>query len=70
LPTNKILIFSVEYPITMWFDTHGFCYTTADLFQRLADVKVDIQKIPFPDKSWSLIFVIIYLSMYLTTNLL
>jgi SAM-dependent methyltransferase len=55
LPINKILMFGAEYSITTWFDTHGFCYTTADLFERLADVKVDIQKIPYPDESWSLI---------------
>jgi predicted SAM-dependent methyltransferase len=55
LPTDKILMFAAEYSIKKWFDSNGYQYTNADLFDRSADVKVDIQKMPFSDESWSLI---------------
>ncbi|MDR1375047.1 MAG: class I SAM-dependent methyltransferase [Treponema sp.] len=51
---SKILMFGAEPCIMSWFKMHGFKYTTADLYNR-ADIKVDIQKTPFPDECWSLI---------------
>lgn len=55
LPTDKILMFAAEYSIKQWFDKNKYKYTTADLFDRSADKKIDIQNISFPDESWSLI---------------
>jgi predicted SAM-dependent methyltransferase len=55
LPAFKILMFAAEYAIKKWFDKNHYEYTTADLFDRSAEVKVDIQKTPFPDESYSLI---------------
>ena len=55
VPQNNILIFGAEFSIKKWFDMNGFHYQTADLFDRSADFKVDIQNIPFPDESWKLI---------------
>jgi SAM-dependent methyltransferase len=53
-PCN-IIVFGPEYPIKIWLDKKSFDYTTADLFDRTADVKVDIQNISFPDEMWDLI---------------
>jgi hypothetical protein len=50
-----ILMFGAEYSIKEWFKTHGFSYTTADLFDKSADIEVDIHKTPFSDESWHLI---------------
>ena len=52
---GSILIFGAEYSILKWFDRGGYHYTTADLFDRTADIKVDIQNTPFSDESWKLI---------------
>jgi SAM-dependent methyltransferase len=54
LPFNKILFFA-EDPIVKWLDRNGLLYTTADLFDKTADIKVDIQDTRFSDESWSLI---------------
>ncbi|GHT56153.1 hypothetical protein AGMMS49982_22800 [Bacteroidia bacterium] len=48
-------MFAAEYSIKQWFDKNKYKYTTADLFDRSADKKIDIQNISFPDESWSLI---------------
>lgn len=55
LPKNKIIMFGAEYSIKKWFCKNGFRYITADLFNRSAHKKVDIQNIPFADESWELI---------------
>jgi SAM-dependent methyltransferase len=55
LSNTKILMFGSEYSIEKWFKRNGVAYTTADLFRKDADIKVDIQNIPFHDNSWSLI---------------
>jgi predicted SAM-dependent methyltransferase len=55
LPKNDIIMFGAEYSIEKWFERNGCAYTTADLFNRTADVKVDIQNTPFPDERWKLI---------------
>jgi predicted SAM-dependent methyltransferase len=48
-------MFGAERSIKKWFDRNGCRYTTVDLFDRTADVKVDIQNMQFPDKTWGLI---------------
>jgi len=55
MPNDNILVFGAELSIINWFDRNNCHYTTADLFDRTADVKVDIQNIPFPDESQELI---------------
>ena len=54
LPTS-ILMFGAEYSIRKWFDRKGYRYTTADISEPTADIKVDIQNTPFPDETWDLI---------------
>jgi ubiquinone/menaquinone biosynthesis C-methylase UbiE len=48
-------MFGAEHSIKEWFRRNQFRYTTADLFDQTVDIKVDIQKTPFSDESWSLI---------------
>lgn len=48
-------MFGAEPSIKKWFARNDCHYTTADLFDRSADVKADIQNIPFYDESWRLI---------------
>jgi predicted SAM-dependent methyltransferase len=48
-------MFGAEYSIKKWFDRNKFSYTTADLFDRSADVKVDIQNTSFENDAWDLI---------------
>ena len=55
--SNKpnILMFGAEYSIEKWFRNHDLLYTKADLFDRTAEIKVDILNTPFADNSWSII---------------
>jgi SAM-dependent methyltransferase len=55
LPVEKTLLFAAEYSIEKYFSAIGVRYTTADLFERDADIKVDIQNTRFADNSWSLV---------------
>jgi len=55
IPQNDILMFGPEFSIRKWLNRNGFRYQTADLFDRTADLKIDIQNIPFPDESYKLI---------------
>jgi predicted SAM-dependent methyltransferase len=48
-------MFGAEVSIQIWFQKNGYLYTTADLFDEDADIKVDIQKTSFPDETWSMI---------------
>jgi ubiquinone/menaquinone biosynthesis C-methylase UbiE len=48
-------MFGAEQSIKEWFKKRHFFYTTADLFDPSADMKVDIHKTNFLDESWSLI---------------
>jgi ubiquinone/menaquinone biosynthesis C-methylase UbiE len=48
-------MFGAEDSIKKWFKRNGYKYLTADLYDKSADVTVDIQKTPFPAESWSLI---------------
>jgi predicted SAM-dependent methyltransferase len=52
---NSIILFGAEYSIKKWFDRKGLLYTTADLFDRSANIKADIQNTAFADESWDLI---------------
>jgi len=52
---NDIIIFAPEYSIRKWLDKRDYKYTTADLFEPIVDIKVDIQNTPFPDDKWGLI---------------
>ncbi|MDR1602127.1 MAG: class I SAM-dependent methyltransferase [Tannerella sp.] len=52
---DGILMFGAELSIEKWFRRHGFRYRTADLFDRTAEIKTDIQATPFSDENWSLI---------------
>ena len=55
IPPDSILIIGAEPSIMNWLDRNNSHYTTADLFDRTADLKVDVQNIPYPDESWKLI---------------
>ena len=52
---NKILYFSLETSMMLWFKRKGISVTSADLFHP-ADLKLDIEHIDQPDASWDLIF--------------
>ena len=52
----NILMFGAEFAIERWFKKNNYAYSSADLFDRTADLKEDIQNISFPDESWSVIF--------------
>jgi predicted SAM-dependent methyltransferase len=54
LPFNRTLFFA-EDPVIKWLDRNELSYTVVDLFDRTADIKVDIQNTQFADESWSLI---------------
>lgn len=55
IPQDNILMIAAERSIIKWFNRNDCHYTTADLFNRTADVKVDVQNMPFSDESWKLI---------------
>jgi len=50
-----ILMFGAEYSMKKYFDRKNYRYTTADLFDRAADLTIDIQDIQLPDEQWDLI---------------
>ena len=52
---NNVLLFGAERSIENWLRRHGYDYRTADLFDRTAEMKMDIQDTSFDDGSWSLI---------------
>jgi predicted SAM-dependent methyltransferase len=52
---GNTIMFGGEHSIKRWFNRNGYRYTTADLFDRSADIKVDIQKTQFSDEEWDLI---------------
>jgi len=53
--SSKVLLFAPTYGLELWFKRHGIRTLYADLFNRVADVKVDIQKIPFEDNTFDFI---------------
>jgi len=54
-PGSKVLLFAPLYNMKLWFRRKGFEYTSADLFDRTADLKIDIQKTGLPDGGYDLI---------------
>lgn len=55
VPKDRILMLGAEFSIKKWFDMNGSRYLTADLFDRGADIKADIQDMPFPGDRWEII---------------
>ena len=54
LAGKRILYFAPVKPGNLWFDRNGIKATTADLYNE-ADLKLDVQNIDQPDKSWDVI---------------
>ena len=52
---KDILFFAPERSMTKWLDDSGITYTTADLMDEDADLKLDIQKTGLPDNSYDVI---------------
>jgi len=44
-----------EHAIELWLKQNNIPFTTADLYDKTADIELDIQQMPFQDKTWSLI---------------
>jgi SAM-dependent methyltransferase len=55
VPRNNILMFGAEFSIKKWFNINDCHYRTADLFNKVSDMKVDIQNTHFSDERWELI---------------
>jgi len=56
LKSSRILYFAPELSMMLWFRRHGISVKTADLFDRRADLKLDITSIDLPDGSEDIIF--------------
>lgn len=56
LKSSKILYFAPELSMMLWFKRHGIRVTTADLYDRKADLKLDMTKLDLADKSQDVIF--------------
>lgn len=56
LKSSKILYFAPELSMMLWFKKHGIKVTTADLFDKRTDLKLDLTKIDLPDGSEDIIF--------------
>ena len=54
-PEGNIIMFGAEDSIKKYFDRNNIRYITADLFDRKAHLKMDIQDIQLPDEQWDLI---------------
>jgi ubiquinone/menaquinone biosynthesis C-methylase UbiE len=52
---GNILMFGAEKSLKKYFDRNNNRYTTADLFDQTANLKIDIQEIQLPDEQWDLI---------------
>ncbi|GHV82969.1 hypothetical protein AGMMS50212_03090 [Spirochaetia bacterium] len=50
-----MLLFAGEFSVKKYFYRNGYNYVNADLFDKSADLKIDIQNMPFKDETWSLI---------------
>ena len=51
LKSSKILYFAPELSMMLWFRKHGIRVTTADLFDKRTDLKLDLTAIDLPDGS-------------------
>ena len=56
LEKSKILYFAPELSMSLWFRRHGIRVRTADLFDRRAELKLDITALDLPDASFDIIF--------------
>ena len=56
LKKSEILYFAPELSMMLWFRKHGIKVRTADLFDKRAELKLDITAIDFPDGSVDMIF--------------
>ncbi|MBR4404596.1 MAG: class I SAM-dependent methyltransferase [Clostridiales bacterium] len=56
LESSKILYFAPELSMMLWFKKHGIRVTTADLFDKRTDLKLDLTAIDLPDSSEDIIF--------------
>ena len=56
LRSSKILYFAPELSMMLWFRRHGIRVETADLFDKRADLKLDITALDLPDGSRDIVF--------------
>ncbi len=56
LRSSKVLLFAPELSMMLWFKRHGVNVVTADLFDKRADIKLDITDISLPDESEDIVF--------------
>ena len=56
LKKSEILYFAPELSMMLWFRRHGIKVRTADLFDRRADLKLDITALDLADSSVDMIF--------------
>lgn len=55
LRESRILYFAPEYSMMQWFKRNKIILTTADLFDRNTDLKIDITNIDMPDSSYDIV---------------
>lgn len=55
LKKSKILYFAPEYSMKKWFKRNGIDLTTADLFDKRADLKLDITDVDLPDGMYDVV---------------
>ncbi len=56
LRSSRVLLFAPELSIMLWFKRHGIKVTTADLFDRRTDLRLDLTDIALPDGSEDVVF--------------
>ena len=55
LRRSEILYFAPEYSMMKWFRRNKIKVTTADLYDKRADLKLDITRIDLPDESYDMV---------------
>lgn len=56
LKSSKILCFAPELSMMLWFKRHGIKVKTADLYDKRADLKLDITALDLPSESEDIVF--------------
>lgn len=56
LKKSEILYFAPELSMSLWFRRHGIHVRTADLFDKRAELKLDITALDLPDASVDVVF--------------
>ena len=56
LKDSRILYFAPELSMMLWFKRHGIRVKTADLFDKRADLKLDLNSLDIPDESEDIVF--------------